>query len=160
MPKPIPDTSPRVIPMLVCRDPEAEIDFCQKVLAAEVRVRRPGEDGKTIHAALVVGEAHIIVQAEFPEVASRAPQTDGSSSVVIFVYVEDVDRAVEMAAPLGATVLLPAQNQFWGDRSARIMDPSGHVWTLASRIEDTSEDQRARRWDDLRTGGVSASRKS
>src|SRR6478672_2097095 len=94
--KPIPDTSPRVIPVLVCRDPETEIQFCEKVLNAEVRVRRPGPDGKTIHAALVVGEAHIIVQAEFPQLASRAPQKDGSSPVVIFVYVEDVDRAVEL----------------------------------------------------------------
>jgi PhnB protein len=150
MTKPIPDTSPRVIPMLVCRDLDAEIEFCERVLDAEVRVRRPGPDGNTVHAALVVGEANIIVQAEFPQLASRAPQKDGSSPVVIFVYVEDVDRAVEMTLAVGGSVLLPAQNQFWGDRSARVMDPSGHVWTLASRIEETSEDQRKQRWDDIR----------
>ena len=150
MTKPIPDTSPRVIPMLVCRDLDAEIEFCERVLNAEVRVRRPGPDGNTVHAALVVGEANIIVQAEFPQLASRAPQKDGSSPVVIFVYVEDVDRAVEMTLAVGGSVLLPAQNQFWGDRSARVMDPSGHVWTLASRIEETSEDQRKQRWDDIR----------
>jgi PhnB protein len=150
MTKPIPDTSPRVIPMLVCRDLDAEIEFCERVLDAEVRVRRPGPDGNTVHAALVVGEANIIVQAEFPQLASRAPQKDGSSPVVIFVYVEEVDRAVEMTLAVGGSVLLPAQNQFWGDRSARVMDPSGHVWTLASRIEETSEDQRKQRWDDIR----------
>ncbi|MCU1339414.1 MAG: putative enzyme related to lactoylglutathione lyase [Bryobacterales bacterium] len=150
--KPIPDTSPRVIPVLVCRDPEAEIAFCQKVLKADVGVRRPGSDGTTIHAALILGEAHIIIQAEFPQLASRAPQTDGSSPVVIFVYVEDVDRAVEMTLDAGGSVLAPAQNQFWGDRSARVMDPSGHVWTIASRIEETSEDQRGQRWDDIKTG--------
>lgn len=149
--KPIPDTSPRVIPVLVCRDPEAEIAFCQKVLNAEVGVRRPGSDGKTIHAALVLGEAHIIIQAEFPQLASRAPQIDGTSPVVIFVYVEDVDRAVEMTLEAGGSVLAPAQNQFWGDRSARVMDSSGHVWTIASRIEVTSEDERSQRWDDIKT---------
>ena len=148
---PIPDTSPRVIPMLVCRDPEAQIRFCEKVLNAEVGVRRPGPDGRTIHAALMLGEARIIIQAEFPQFASRAPQRDGSSPVVIFVYVEDVDRAVEMTSAAGGSVLMPAQDQFWGDRSARIMDPSGHVWTIASRIEETSEDQRRERWQDLRT---------
>jgi PhnB protein len=99
-----------------------------------------------------VGEALIIVQAEFPQLASRVPQKDGSSPVVIFVYVEDVDRSVETAIALGGAVLLPAQNQFWGDRSARVMDPSGHVWTLASRIEETLEDQRRQRWDNIRTG--------
>jgi PhnB protein len=152
MVNPIPDTSPRVIPTLLCPDPEAEIKFCEKVLSAEVRVRRPGPDGNTIHSALAVGEALIIVQAEFPQLASRVPQKDGSSPVVIFVYVEDVDRSVETAIALGGAVLLPAQNQFWGDRSARVMDPSGHVWTLASRIEETLEDQRRQRWDNIRTG--------
>src|SRR3954462_5767348 len=147
----IPDTSPRVIPMLVCRDPEAEIGFCERVLKAEVGVRRPGPDGRTIHAALMLGEARIIIQAQFPQFASRAPQRDGGSPVVIFVYVEDVDRAVEMTSAAGGSVLMPSQDQFWGDRSARIMDPSGHVWTIASRIEETSEDQRRERWQDLRT---------
>lgn len=150
--KSIPDTSPRVIPMLVCRDPEAEIAFCERVLNAEVGVRRPGPDGHTIHAAMALGEARVIIQAEFPQLASRGPQTDGSSPVVIFVYVEDVDRAVEMALAAGGSVLIPAQDQFWGDRSARVMDPSGHVWTIASRIEETSEDQRRQRWEDIQRG--------
>ena len=148
--KPIPDTSPRVIPMLVCRDVEHEVEFCQRVLAADVVVRRPGPDGDTVHAALGLGDARIILQAEFPQLASRAPQPDGTSPIVVLVYVEDVDRAVEQAVALGSRVLMPTQNQFWGDRTARVMDPSGHVWTLASRIQDTTEDQRRDRWDDIR----------
>ncbi|HJZ75327.1 MAG TPA: VOC family protein [Vicinamibacterales bacterium] len=148
--KPIPDTSPRVIPMLICHDVEHEVEFCQRVLAADVVVRRPGPDGHTVHAALALGDARIVLQAEFPQLASRAPQADGTSPIVVLVYVEDVDRAVDEASALGGRVLLPAQNQFWGDRTARIMDPSGHVWTLASRIEDTTEDQRRERWRDIR----------
>ena len=148
--KPIPETSPRVIPMLVCPDVEREVEFCQRVLGADVTVRRPGPDGHTVHAALALGDARIVLQAEFPQLASRAPQRDGTSPIVVLVYVEDVDRAVEEAAALGGSVLLPAQNQFWGDRTARVMDPSGHVWTLASRIEDTTADQRRERWDDIR----------
>jgi PhnB protein len=147
---PIPDTSPRVIPMLVCPDVEREIEFCQRVLGADVVVRRPGPDGQTVHAALALGEARVILQAEFPQLSSRVPQSDGTSPVVVFVYVEDVDAAVEEAASLGSRVLLAAQDQFWGDRSARVMDPSGHVWNLASRIEDTTEGQRRGRWDDIR----------
>ena len=79
--KAIPDSSPRVIPMLVCRDVEEEIEFCRRVLAAEVVVRRPGPDGHTVHAALALGDARIILQAEFPQFASRAPQRDGTSPV-------------------------------------------------------------------------------
>lgn len=148
--KAVPDSSPRVIPMLVCSDVEREIKFCECVLDANVIVRRPGPDGLTVHAALALGEARIILQAEFPQLTGRAPQPDGTSPIVVFVYVEDVDRAVEDAAALGARVLLPAQDQFWGDRSAQVMGPGGHVWNLASRIEETNEDQRRKRWDDIR----------
>jgi PhnB protein len=56
-----------------------------------------------------------------------------------------------MTLAAGGRVLMPAQDQFWGDRSARIMDLSGHVWTIATRIEDTLENQRRERWEDLRT---------
>jgi PhnB protein len=66
--------------------------------------------------------------------------------VVLFVYVEDVDQTVERAISGGAQVLLPAQNQFWGDRIAWIMDPSGHVWTIAARVEETTAEERTERW--------------
>ncbi len=67
----------------------------------------------------------------------------------MFVYVEDVDRTVDRAIAGGAQVLIPAQNQFWGDRTALIMDPSGHVWTIATRIEETSEQERKDRWSSM-----------
>jgi PhnB protein len=73
--------------------------------------------------------------------------------VVIFVYVADVDQALERAVAGGAKILVPAQNQFWGDRTARILDPCGHVWIVASRIEETTEEQRAERWSDIRGAG-------
>jgi PhnB protein len=101
-----------------------------------------------------INDAFLVVQSEFQEVvASRAPSPDGSSPVVMFVYVTDVDQALERAVAMGAKVLMPAQNQFWGDRTARILDPSGHVWTVASRIEETTEEQRTERWSAIREGG-------
>jgi PhnB protein len=58
----------------------------------------------------------IMIEAEWPGMASRAPTPDGSSPVVIYVYVEDVDKTVERAVAGGAKVLIPVKNQFWGDR--------------------------------------------
>jgi PhnB protein len=69
--------------------------------------------------------------------------------VLIFVYVEDVDQTVAQAVECGAQILLPLQNQFWGDRIAWVMDPAGHVWTIASRIEETTEEGRAGRWANI-----------
>ena len=151
--KAVPEGVQAVFPMLVCQSPEAEMNFCAAAFGAVEQVRRPGADGSPIHIAMRINDAFLVVQSEFPDVvASRAPNPDGSSSVVIFVYVADVDQAVERAVAMGARILIPAQNQFWGDRTARIIDPSGHVWTVASRIEETSEEQRAKRWSDTREG--------
>lgn len=151
--KSIPEGVQAVFPMLVCQNPEAEMKFCATAFGAVEHVRRPGPDGSPIHIAMRINDAFLVVQSEFADVlASRAPSPDGSSPVVIFVYVADVDQAVERAAAMGAKVLMPARNQFWGDRTARIIDPSGHVWTVASRIEETLEEQRAKRWSDIREG--------
>ena len=147
--KGIPDNSSVVIPRLVCRDPAAEIEFCTRTFNAVEINRRPGPDGKAAHALMTIGPAMIMIESEWPTLASRAPTPDGSSPVVIFVYVEDVDQTVERAIAGGAQVLMPAQNQFWGDRIAWIMDPSGHVWTVATRIEETSEEQRKDRWSGI-----------
>jgi len=149
--KGIPDGASVVIPRLVCRDPAAAIDFCASVLGAVERNRRPGPDGKVAHALMTIGPAMIMIESEWPTLTSRAPKPDGSSPVVIFVYVEDVDQTVDRAVTAGAQVLVPLQNQFWGDRIAWIMDPSGHVWTIATRIEETSEEERKGRWSKILT---------
>ena len=150
--KAIPEGVPVVMPMLVCRDAAAAIDFCKSTFDAVELVRRPGPDGNVAHAALTIGGAMIMIEAEWPTLASRAPQPDGSSPVVIYVYVEDVDKVTERAMAAGARVLLPAKNQFWGDRTSRIIDPSGHVWTISTRVEETSSSERQERWSSIVKG--------
>lgn len=110
---------------------------------------RPGPDGTIAHALLTIGPAMIMIEAEWPTLPSRAPAPDGSSPVVIFVYVEDGDQTVERAAARRARVLVPEQNQFWGDRIAWVMDPAGHVWTIATRVEGTTEEERQSRWSSI-----------
>jgi PhnB protein len=144
--KGIPEGSSVVIPRLVCRDVAAEISFCKNTFAATELGRRPGPDGTAAHALMTIGPAMIMIEAEWPQLASRAPAPDGSSPVVIFVYVEDVDKTVARAVAEGAKVLIAVQNQFWGDRIGWVMDPAGHVWTIATRIEETTEGERRDRW--------------
>jgi PhnB protein len=147
----LPENTSIVIPRLVCRDPGAEIDFCVQVFEATELNRRPGLDGSVAHGLLTIAREMIMIEAEWPTLPSRAPATDGTSPVVIFVYVPDVDRTVERALACGGKVLVPARNQFWGDRTAWVMDPSGHVWTVATRIEETTGEERAQRWEQIRT---------
>jgi PhnB protein len=142
----IPIDSSVIIPRLICADVASEIDFCVRTFDAVELNRRPGPDGSAAHALIKIDAGMIMIEAVWPTLTSRAPKPDGSSPVVIFVYVEDVDRTVERATINGAQVLVPLQNQFWGDRIAWIMDPAGHVWTVASRIEETTAQERTDRW--------------
>lgn len=98
-------------------------DFCRNTFDAVELGCRPGPDGTVANALMTIGPAMIMIESEWPGLASRAPNPDGSSPVVIFVYVEDVDKTVERAVAGGAKVLIPVQNRFWGDRI-------GGLWIL------------------------------
>jgi PhnB protein len=143
----VPAGASRIIPRLVCRDAAAEMDFLTDVFDAKVGVQRPAPDGRTAHAMMLFDSAMLMIESEWPEVSSRAPVADGTSPVVIYIYVENVDATVARATERGAVLLAPVTTQFWGDRTGWIMDPAGHVWTVASRIEQTTEQQRQERWD-------------
>jgi PhnB protein len=122
-----------IIPMLTCADTAAEIQFCKDAFGATVCSERALSDGKIIHATLAVGAALFMVHGEISHLQSRPPQMDGSSSVVIYLYVSDTDLTMKLAVQAGAEVLLAAADQPWGDRVGRIMDPAGHVWNIAAR---------------------------
>jgi PhnB protein len=149
--KGIPEGASVVIPRLFCRDVAAAIEFYTHTFGAVEGVRRPGPDGTVAHALLTIGPAMIMIESEWPGVANRAPDPNGSSPVVLYVYVEDVDATVRRAEAAGAQVLIALANQFWGDRTAWIMDPAGHVWTIATRIEETTEQQRRDRLSHLQS---------
>jgi PhnB protein len=143
--KGIPDGASVVTPRLFCRDPAAEIEFCMTTFGAVEVNRRPGPDGRVAHALITIGPAMVMIESEWPQITNRAPSPDGSSPVALYVYVENVDEAVARAAALGANILMPPTDQFWGDRTAWIMDPAGHVWTIATRVEETTESERTAR---------------
>jgi uncharacterized glyoxalase superfamily protein PhnB len=120
--------------MLVCLDAAAEIDFCRVAFGA-VELSRRTDSGLVVHATLAIGELLLMVHDQSPQLDSRAPQPDGSSPVVIYLYLPGVDAIIERALAAGAQLLLPIEDASWGDRIGRILDPQGHVWNVASRLK-------------------------
>ena len=147
--KGVPEGASAVIPRLVCRDVEAEIKFCCEALGAMEAGRRPGPNGRAAHVMLKFGSAMLMLEAEWPTLPSRAPNPDGSSPVLIYLYVEDVDMTVERALKFGGKLVVPIESHFWGDRIGWVQDPAGHMWTIATRVEETTEDQRRERWSKI-----------
>lgn len=98
-----------IIPMLTCRDGAAEIEFLKAAFGAVELHRRPAENGNVLHATLAIGALLLMVHGETGHLASQAPLGDGSSPVVIYIYLEDVDATIERAVAAGARILLPAE---------------------------------------------------
>jgi PhnB protein len=144
--KPVPADYPVVTPMLVCRNAAAVIHFAKTAFGARERMRMPGPDGSVMHAELEIGKGGVVMLGDANGmVASKPPSGDGSSPVVIHVYVQNVDDAFKKAEAAGAKVLIPPKDQFYGDRSGRLMDPNGHVWVISTHIEDVSPEEMERR---------------
>ncbi len=130
-----------ITPYLVIKGAAEAIEYYKKVFGATVVVRMDDPSGRVGHAELKIGDSHIMLADEFPEMNHRGPAADSSSPVSLLLYVEDVDSIVERAVAAGAKILKPVQDQFYGDRSGFIQDPFGHLWSVATHIEDVSGEE-------------------
>jgi uncharacterized glyoxalase superfamily protein PhnB len=123
---------PRLMPHLVCAGAADAIEFYKEAFGAEEQLRLPGPEGKLVHAAVTINGSTVLLVDEFPDMGAVSPKTLGGSPVTIHLVVPDVDAAVERAVAAGATVTMPVEDQFWGDRYGVIQDPFGHLWSLAT----------------------------
>jgi PhnB protein len=146
--EPIPSGFHTLTPHLVVKGASEAIEFYKKAFGAEELSRMPGPDGKSImHADLKIGDSHLFLVDEYPEMGCQGPQSTGGTPVTIHMYVEDVDTVFANALAAGAEVRMPVEDAFWGDRYGKLADPFGHEWSLATHKEDLTPeeiDQRAK----------------
>jgi PhnB protein len=117
-------------------DSAATIAFCKKAFGAKLRSKMPGPGGKVMHAELEIGDSIVMLSDAMQEPARVAS---------MFLYVDNVDKTFAKAVKAGAKVLMPLQNQFWGDRYGKIADPQGNLWALASRVEKVTPTEMKKR---------------
>jgi len=136
----IPKDYNSVTPYLIIKGAAQAIEYYKKVFGATETVRMNGPNGMVGHAELKIGDSHIMLADENPSMGQghTSPATVGGSPVSLYVYFPDVDRVVEKAAAEGAKILKPVQDQFYGDRNGFIQDPFGHLWGVATHVEDVS----------------------
>ena len=139
---PIPEGMHTVTPHLVCAGAADAIEFYKKAFNAEERVRIPGpESGKLIHASIRIGDSSVMLCDEFPEWNSFSPKSLKGTPVTIHLYVEDVDAFVKRAVEVGAKIIMPVDDMFWGDRYGVIEDPFGHHWSVATHMREVTPEE-------------------
>lgn len=146
---PIPEGYHSVTPYLLIGGASAAIDFYVRAFGAVEGLRLTGPDGRIGHAEIRIGDSHLMLADEHPEMDFLGPQSRGGTCVTMHLYVADADAVFARAIAAGAKELRPLCDQFYGDRSGAVTDPWGHVWSIASRIEDISSEEIQRRFQEL-----------
>jgi PhnB protein len=136
-------------PYLTVSNGAKAIEFYQQAFGAieEMRMAAPG--GKIGHAELKIGTALLMLSDEYPEMDVRSPESIGGTPVTLHLYVEDVDATFAQAVAAGAKVMRPVEDQFYGDRAGKLVDPFGHCWFLATHKEDVALEEMKRRAEKL-----------
>jgi PhnB protein len=142
---PVPAGYHSVTAYLTIRDAAQALEFYKKAFGAKELMRMPAPAGKIGHAEIKVGDSHVMLADEFPDMGFLGPQSRGGTTVQLMIYVKEVDATVARAVAGGAKLRRPVENQFYGDRSGTIEDPFGHVWTIATHIEDVPPAEMRRR---------------
>jgi PhnB protein len=142
---PIPKGYHTATPYLVVKGGVQAMEFYKKAFGAIEMVRMPLPDGRLGHAEIKIGDSMIMFADEFPERGHVSPTTLGGSPVGVMLYVTDVDAVIAQAKSAGATEIEPVTDKFYGDRSGALKDPFGHLWTIATHVEDVTPEEMQKR---------------
>lgn len=139
--KPVPDGYHSLTPYLGIEHAAQAIEFYKKAFGAIEVMRLEGPNGTIGHAELRFGDSPLMLATPCDQQSLASPASERGSSVALHFYVDDVDQQFATAVAAGARVISPLQDQFYGDRSCTLGDPFGHIWFLATRIENLTEDE-------------------
>ena len=145
MAKAIPEGFHALTPSIAVDNAADAIEFYKRAFGAKERMRIPGPGGSIGHAELEIGDSVLMLSDPFPQATVKPPKQVRGTTVGIFMHVGDVDEVAQQAVDAGASVSMPVQDQFWGDRFGSVTDPFGHEWLLATHIEDLSPEEIAER---------------
>jgi uncharacterized glyoxalase superfamily protein PhnB len=141
-----------VHPYLRVRDAARALDFYKQAFGAEELFRLTEPGGRIGHAEIKIGGTTLMLSDEYPEMNIVGPQTLGGTSFSIHLHVDNADAWIERAVAAGATVVRPAADAFYGERSGSVRDPFGHEWLLGHQIEEVPTEEMQRRYTALFQG--------
>jgi PhnB protein len=144
----VPEGYHSITPAITCKGAAKALDFYKQAFGATEKARMEGPGGLIMHAEIVIGDSPIMLADEFPGM-SAAPNPNAPPSFSLNYYTDKVDAAFDRAVKAGCKVVMPLQDQFWGDRYGKLQDPFGHTWGLLQHIEDVpmeEMEQRSKAW--------------
>ena len=144
--KAIPEGYHSVTPYLIIDGAAAALDFYKKAFGATEVMRMPMGD-RIGHAEIKLGDSHVMLSDEWPEMGHLSPKKRGGASVSLMFYVENPMRCSIARSRPERRLQKPVENQFYGDRTGTLVDPFGHIWSIGAHVEDVPMDEMKRRME-------------
>ncbi len=129
-----------ITPYLTVNNGSVAIEFYKRAFGAREMLRHSTPDGKILNAQLRIGDSIIMLSDEFPGSDTKSPVSLGASTVTLHVYTKDVNKLWDQATAAGAKIVMPLNNQFWGERYGQL---SESVWPQMVSVP-ASENERRR----------------
>jgi len=138
-----------LFPYLHVSNAAGAIDFYKQAFGVTELFRLTEPGGRIGHAELDFGGMTLMLCDEFPEYGIKGADKLGATSVTLHIHVDNADEVIARAVQAGATLAMPPQDQFYGERSGVVRDPFGHRWNIGHSIEDVKPQEMQRRYDEL-----------
>lgn len=137
----IPEGFSTVTSFLVVKDTQKTFDFYERAFGAKKRMVRHMPDGKVMHAEFQIGNSTVMVSEEMEQDNVVAPSLSGPRSAAVWLYLPNVDEVYQQAIAAGGISIQQPVDAFWGDRLASVIDPSGHLWHIATHKEELTSQE-------------------
>ncbi len=136
-----PEGNQRIIPYLTYADAPAAVEFLCSAFGFTAGLQIPMGDGVLGHAELHLEDNVLMLASVFEEMGQASPQNLPALHGQVMVYVDDVDAHCAHAKAAGATITQEPQDEFYGDRDYRALDPEGHLWVFTQHVRDLSPEE-------------------
>jgi PhnB protein len=146
----------KLVPYICVADAAGAIEFYKRAFAAKEVMRLAEPNGRVGHAEVEINGALLMLSDEYPDFGAISPKSLGGTATSLNLTVDRVDEVVKNAAELGATVEREPKDEFYGFRTAVLLDPFGHRWMLMTKIAEMSSKEIEERYAEMMKGGASA----
>jgi len=145
----IPKDYSAVTASLAFKGADAAITWYKNVFGAKEKARMEGPDRKILHAEIQINDSIVFLAEDDPKYKTKTPKATNGNSVKLYLYLEDVDNTIKKAVQNGATLVMPAEDMFYGDRVGCIDDPFGYTWVVATHVKDVPKEEMSRHMEEM-----------
>ena len=144
----IPEGYTAVSPALAFENTNEALAWYKDVFGATQKMIFNEPSGKVAHAEIQIGDSVLFLADEYPQY-NATPKTRGGNAINVCIYVHDVDATLKKAEEKGANITMPAEDQFYGDRTGRFIDPFGYIWVVSTPVKKVTEEEMKKMVDEM-----------